>query len=198
MHLPVEQEKGLLFALVEVPAKSSLFDTSMYPQKIGYSEYLSEMSDVVLSWDEKNKLLYICDGATGYVYNLRDNSLGKCPANITGITPQGSTLYVTAPAAINIPDYSLCTDIHDFGTHNFKTIHALEFGTNVTGTLEAAIDYRDDFTADFTQTGWTNVSSRGTVFITALGREFRFKSRMANYEYSELDYITIKGIVHDH
>lgn len=190
--------EGRLFILGEMAMKSSLFESSMYPKKLDYSEYLSGMSDLVLSWDEENSLLYICDGASGYVYSPQDNSLGAGPVNITGIESQGGTLYVVSPAAITTPPFEICTDIYDFGTHKYKTIHELEFGINVTGTLQAAIDYRDDYTADFIQTSWTLVSTRGTVFITALGREFRFKAKISPYEYLELDYIKIKGIVHDH
>lgn len=189
---------GQLFLLGEMAMKSSLFEASMHPVKLDYSEYLSGMSDLVLSWDAENKLLYICDGTKGYVYSPEDGSLGSGPVNITGIASQGGTLYATAPADITIPVFEICTDIYDFGTNKYKTIHEIGFGTNVTGTLQAAIDYRDDISADFLQTNWENVSSRGNAFITALGREFRFRAKIGTYEYFELDYITTRGIVHDH
>jgi len=189
---------GYLFFLGESSMKSALFEASMYPKKLDYSEFLSGMADIVLSWDEENNLLYICDGATGYVYSLENNSLGAGPTNITGIGSQGSSLYVVAPTGIVTPSFEICTDIYDYGTHKYKTIHELEFGTNVTGTLQARIDYRSDITIDFSQTDWKDVSSKGNVFITALGREFRYRIKITEYEYLELDYITARGIIHDH
>jgi hypothetical protein len=190
--------KGDLYLLGEMVMKSSLFEASMQPAILGYSEYLAEMNDLVLSWDAENRLLYICDGATGYVYNPKDKSLGSGPINITGIGSQNGTLYATSPTDISIPSFEICTDIYDFNTNKYKTIHELEFGTNITGTLQAAIDYRDNVKADFTQTAWKDVSSRGNVYITALGREFRFRAKIGTYEYLELDYITTRGILHDH
>lgn len=196
IHFFVDTE-GKLFMLGEMAMKSSLFEASMHPENLDYSEYLEDMNDLVLSWNEKDQLLYICDGATGYVYSPQDKSLGKGPESITGFFSQGGASYITSPAAITTPAFEICTDIYDFGTHKNKTIHELEIGTNVTGTLQARIDYRDDFTADFSQTDWKDVSTRGTIFITALGREFRFRLKLASYEYLELDYISIKGIIHD-
>lgn len=190
--------KGRLFSLSETPMKSNVFEASSYPQKLDYSEYLSDMSDLVLSWDEENSLLYICDGEKGYVYNPENYSLGAGPAAITGIGSQGGILYIASSTLISTPAFEIGTDIYDFGTKKYKTIHEIEFGTNVSGVLQAAIEYRSDFTEDFKQTEWKDVMKKGNVFLTALGREFRFKAKVTAYEYIELDYINIKGIVHDH
>ena len=190
--------KGRLFSLGEIPMKSNVFEASSYPQKLDYSEYLSDMSDLVLSWDEENRLLYICDGEKGYVYNPENYSLGAGPATITGVGSQGGILYIASPTLISTPAFEIGTDIYDFGTTKYKTIHEIEFGTNVSGVLQAAIEYRSDFTGDFKQTEWKDVMKKGNVFLTALGREFRFKAKITDYEYIELDYINIKGIIHDH
>jgi len=190
--------KGRLFSLGETPMKSNVFEASSYPQKLDYSEYLSDMSDLVLSWDEENRLLYICDGEKGYVYNPENYSLGAGPATITGVGSQGGILYIASPTLISTPAFEIGTDIYDFGTTKYKTIHEIEFGTNVSGVLQAAIEYRSDFTGDFKQTEWKDVMKKGNVFLTALGREFRFKAKITDYEYIELDYINIKGIIHDH
>jgi hypothetical protein len=156
------------------------------------------MTNVVLSWDSENNVLYICDGTYGYIYSPADESLGTCSPLITGVNSQSGIFYAAASGTIVTPVFEICTDIFDFGTHRNKTIFELGFGTNVTGTLQAAIDYRNNFKSAFTQTSWKDVSARGAVFITALGREFRIKAKMTSYEYIEMDYITVNGIVHAH
>ena len=165
--------------------------------KLDYSEYLSTMlANMVLSYDEPNDLLYICDGSQGFVY--RNGSFGEGPKNLTGIGYQSGVLYPVAPAAIVIPALELCTDIYDLGTNRYKTVFELQFATNINGTLQAAIDYRKDFTADFTQTVWKDVMDRGSVFLTALGREIRFKVKLTAYEYCKTDYIKATGVIHKH
>lgn len=181
-----------------IDSTGQLFSLSEELKMLDYSEFLSVMSSPVLSWDNKNNVLYICDGTYGYIYSPKDESLGLCSPFITGISPQSGVLYTVVSGTISTPVFEICTDIFDFGTHRNKTIFELEFGTNVTGTLRAAIDYRNNFKSGFTQTAWADVSSRGTVFITALGREFRIRAKMTSYEYIEMDYITVNGIFHDH
>ena len=166
---------------------------------LDYSEYLADLgSNTVLSWDVKNSLLYICDGTSGYVYSPRSSSLGKGPVSITGIGSQDGLMCVVAPATIVTPVFEICTDIYDMGTRKNKTIFEIEIGTNIIGTLQVSIDYRNDFRAAFSQTDWKDVSKRGNCFLTALGREFRIRAKIENYEYFEVDYIIAKGIVHAH
>lgn len=178
--------------------KNQLFALGDSLQMLDYSEYLSVLTDPVLSYDIESNLLYICDGTYGFVYSPKDKSLGKGPVNVTGISSQGGTLYVTAPAAITTPVFEICTDIYDMGTRRGKSIYSLEIGTDLIGELQASIDYRLDKAAAFTQTGWFTVDKRGVVYITAYGREFRFRVRNLEYEYMEIDYITVDGEVHNH
>ena len=178
--------------------KDQLFSLSDGLEKLDYSEYLTVLTDPVLSFDIEANLLYICDGTYGFVYSPIDKSLGEGPVNVTGISSQGGTLYVAAPAAITTPVFEICTDIHDLGTRKNKTIFELEFGTNLEGTLQAAIYYRRDFNGTFTTTPWYGVTERGSVFITAMGREFMFRAKALELEYFEMDYLKINGIRHAH
>jgi len=166
-------------------------------KKLDYSEYLSPMlANMVLSYDEPNDLLYICDGSQGFVY--RDGSFGEGPKNLTGIGYQSGVVYPVAPEAIVVPALELCTDIYDLGMNHYKTVFELQFATNITGTMQAAMDYRANVKADFTQTEWKTVMDRGSVFLTALGREIRFKVKLTAYEYCEMDYIKLRGVIHAH
>jgi len=167
-------------------------------KKLGYSEFLSNLTDPVLTLDVENQLLYLCDGTIGYVYSIEDGSMGSGPANITGIGYQNGVAYTTASGQIDIPVFEICTDIYDYGTRKNKTIYQLEFGTNLGGTLQASVDYRRDITGTFVTTPWKNVHEKGTVKIVARGGEFRLRARLSTYEYFELDYIRVRGITHIH
>ena len=178
--------------------KDQLFSMGENLELLGYSEYLSDMTDPVMSYDVENSLVYICDGTYGFVYSPKDKSLGSGPVNVTGLSSQGGTLYVVSPATIVTPVFKICTDIHDMGTRKNKTVFEVEFGTDLSGPFQAAIDYRRDKADSFTTTPWYEVPESGSVFITAMGREFKIRARAVAWEYLEIDYITIKGIVHAH
>lgn len=165
-------------------------------EKLDYSEYLSGMlGSLILSWDAANKLLYICDGSQGYVFSQDSGSLGAGPVNVTGIDSQSGILYVVSPATIAIPTFEICTDIYDLGTRKGKNIYCLEIGTDLAGTLQAAIDYRLDKGAEFVTTPWQAVDERGIAYIPVGGREFRFRVKADALEYFELDYLIVSGEV---
>ena len=162
---------------------------------LDYAEYLSEMNDnLVMSYDNLNNLIYICDGSVGYVYDIVADSLGRCSPNITGIGYQSGVQYVTAPSAITTDPFEICTDTYDLGNRVGKTIYSLEFGVDLSTDLYAAIDYRRSKSDSFTQTPWYTVSSTGKVFITAWGREFRIRAKTLSYESFDLDYIKVNGV----
>lgn len=171
-----------------------------------YSEFLSSMtSAVTMSYDNLNKLLYICDGVSGFVFDEMTESLGQCPATITAFVNDSGLAYIGSPVVItNIP-FEICTDIYDFNTRSYKTINSIEIGTNVVEPLDVAIDYRRDKSQSFVQSLWHRTSPHGRAYIPAFGREFRFRVKIgavgvtpAKYEYFELDYIKVDGIVNDY
>ena len=178
--------------------KGQLYSLGESLQKLDYSEYLSTMSSPVMSYDAENELVYICDGTLGYVYSPRDKSLGSGPINVTGVSSQGGTLYVAAPATILMPDFEICTDIYDFGTRKLKTVFSIEYGIDVEAILQAKIDYRLDKAVEFSQTSWHDVDEKGFANITCNGREFRFRTRLTSYEWITLDYINVNGEVLEH
>ena len=189
---------GQLFMFGETAAKASLFESASYPQKLDYSEYLSVMTNPVLSWDELNNLLYICDGTYGYVYSPQSKSLGKGPINVTGMSSQSGVLYVAAPATIVIPTFEKWTDIYDMGSRKGKSIVSLEYGIDLTKTLKAAIRYRLNKASAFSQTNWYSVDSRGLCFIQCYGQEFQFGAKTDVWESFELDYMKVNGAIYDH
>lgn len=167
-------------------------------EKLDYSEFLSNLaSTAVLSYDQENGLIYLCDGGTGYVYSPSDKSLGEGPINITGIGSQSGTLYTAAASTISTPTFEICTDIFDFGTRKAKTIHNVQIGTDLTSTLSVAVDCRRDKSSTFETIPWREVNDDGVVHTTCYGNEFRFRIKSSSYEYFEIDYVTINGVIND-
>lgn len=165
--------------------------------KLDYSEYLSALnSNVVMSYDSSNNLIYICDGSLGFVFNSDNTSLGSGPSKITGVGYQSGTLYVGASSAVITEPFSICTDIYDFRTRRYKTIHSIEVGTDLSADLYAAIDYRREIQEEFSTTTWCQLSEKGKAYPTAFGKEFRIRLKTLVYDYFEVDYITVNGVVH--
>ena len=189
---------GKLYSVGETVMKASLFEASIYPEKLDYSGYLSTMDDLVLSWDGLNRLLYICDGMSGYVYSSDDKSMGTGPINITGIGLLNGSLYAVSSSTITNPIFEICTGIYDMGSRKNKTINSVELGIDVTGDLWVTLDYRKDKAANFVTLPWKKVSPNGITNIPCYGIEFRVRVKRTTYAYFELDYIRVNGIVHDY
>jgi len=178
-----------------VDNEGKLWKVSSNLQKLGYSEYLSELNEsIVLSYDEERNLVYICDGNLGYIYNAESGSFGEGPENITGIGYRSGTEYVAASSAITTAPFEICTDIFDLGSRAGKTIFSIELGTDLSVALSIAVDWRRDKSSEFTQTPWYTVSAHGRAIVIAYGREFRFRVKAASYESFELDYIKVNGV----
>lgn len=160
---------------------------------LDYREYLSGLTDPVLTLDNSTNLLYICDGTSGYVYSPDSKSLGEGPINVTGMGYQSGVLFVASPAAVSIPAFEIWTDINDLGTRKGKSIQSLDIGVDIAGTLQAAIRIRQDKASAFSQTGWQVVDPRGQVFIPSWGIEFQFGFKADVYEYFEIDYFNVIG-----
>jgi hypothetical protein len=169
-------------------------------EMLGYEEYLASLGpSLVMSYDEYNQLIYICDGNVGYVYSTRSKSLGEGPENITGAGYQDGTLYLTASeTTVTIEPFEICTDIYDFGSRKNKSVVDIDVGTNVSQTLYAAIDYRLSEAASFASTPWVRVNPNGKASLPCFGVEFRFKFKVLAYEQFDLDYLRVNGVVHNY
>jgi len=180
-----------------VDKEGSLWSLGEGLARLDYSEYLVALTNPVLSWDQENRLLYLCDGVRGFVYSPDDKSLGKGPPTITGIGYQGGTAYVISPITIVTPTFEVWSDIYDMGVRKGKGIESLEFGIDLTIDLKAAVRYRLDKAASFRQTGWQTLNSEGVAYVQCYGQEFQFGVKADSYQYFELDYIKVNGRVYN-
>jgi len=164
--------------------------------KLDFSEYLSQMDTVILSLDLLSGLLYICDGVSGYVYNTYEGSMGEGPVNITGVDKLSGTLLSVADGEIETPKFEILTDTYDFGTRKDKTIYSLEVGTDMKEFLRSSVDFKTSNRKDWQRIGWYLVNPDGMSYPKCFGVEFRFRLKAYTYEYFEIDYIKINGVIH--
>lgn len=164
---------------------------------IGYAEYLKELtSSVVMSWDLQDRLIFICDGLRGFVFDPETSSLCRGPINVSGIGYQNGQRYVVGPEVINTPNLEFTTDIYDFGSRFGKHITSIEVGVDTFGyttDIEVAVEYRLNKSEAFIQTPWVPLDNRGIAFIACFGYEFRFHLRASDAAQFHIDYLIIKG-----
>ena len=170
-----------------------LFSFSGKLERLDYSEYLSELSNPILSFDSTNELLYICDGVLGFVYSPEMKSFGSGPNNVTGIGYRDGNAYIASPSVISIPAFELWTDILDFGTRHGKTLHMIEVGTDHSGELLTSVEFRMDKSQNFIRLPWVRTDPAGVAQFICHGKEFRIGVCVNSYQYLEIDYINIEG-----
>jgi hypothetical protein len=172
---------------------------------LDYSEYLSVLTSPKISMDPELGILYICDGVYGFVYGIQTKSFGEGPINVTGIGSKDGSLIVVAPTEeVEIPKFEICTDTYDLGTRKPKTITSIEVGTDLTQNLEVMVETRlsnkndpgTEVSANFVRTKWCLVNPSGIAITPCYGVEFRFRFRSLIYEYFEIDYLKVDGVVH--
>ena len=162
-------------------------------ERLGYVEFLSSMSNPVISYDRINKLAYICNGTLGYVLNCETYSMGAGPVNISGIGYFDGVPYIIASGSIINPEPYLTFHSTDFSNRNFKTVTEVEVGGEFDG-LELGVSFRSN-TDSYTGPVWFTVTSEGRAFPNIFAKEFKF--HLSSEEDLRLDYFNVKGIFAD-
>lgn len=165
-------------------------------ERLGYSEFLSQMADPVMSLDSVKNLLYICDGTYGFIYSTKDKSFGSGPVDLTGIDSRGSTRYAVSSSSLTIPKFDICTGIYDMGTRKPKNIHSVEIATKLSEHLELLIKYRTSNRESFRNSPWFFVNPDGIAYSPCYGIEFKFRIRSFILEQFQTDRLKINGSIH--
>jgi len=164
---------------------------------LGYEEFLFPLTSPVLSYDASEGLVYICDGTLGYVYSVEERSLGKGPANVTGIGFSNGYAYTIGSGVFEIPEFEITSDLLDFENRGNKTIHEIEVGGETEGRLDVQVEFSKGLKQSFVGTGWRSVGPNGLVSIPCFGKDFKISLRCPNPMSVKLDYIRVKGIIHN-
>lgn len=164
---------------------------------LGYSEFLISLIDPVMSYDNFNKYIYICDGTNGFIYSVDSDCLTVGPPNVTSIHYRDDEFIVGAPADIVIPDFILVTDVYDMGTKKEKTIFEFIVNSSDPTGLELSIDYKILMDEEFVTLPYVDVGPFGVVKRPCFGREFRFRVKGTGVaETFKIESITVNGVIH--
>lgn len=163
--------------------------------KFGYEEFLSVLTNPIISYDRLSKLAYICDGTIGFVFSVEDASLSKGPNNVTSIGFYAGVSHICSSGALTIPSKTITFQNTDFYNRNFKTITEVEIGGEFDSTLVVGISYRNN-SGTFSSPVYFSVTSEGRAFPNFFAKDFKFS--LAATGITNLDYIKFKGIFADY
>jgi len=166
-------------------------------KRIGYKDLFAAMNDIVMTYNKYANVIYICDGTTGYVYDIENNALASGPVNITGAEYKNGTVLLTATSDIYIPDPELTTNVYDFGTKNPKTITDAEVISDFSGVLEVKVYTRQTTAGAFLNSPWTTVMPDGKVVIPCYGKEFKFGIKAAAGSNFYIEELKVNGHIHN-
>lgn len=166
--------------------------------KLGYEEFLSALGNISMFYDHYNYLVYICDGSKGYIYSEESEGLTEGPGNITSFNAQDGLNYCVRLGDITNPNFSVVTDIIDFGTLSYKTINSVSVECSNSNELEIAIDFRLDSSSNFTTTPFVKFNNEGVATIPCFGKDFRLRFRGPTDTSFVMKSVKIDGQIHDY
>lgn len=153
-------------------------------KKLGYQKHLETLTKpTIMVYDEKKRIVYICDGHVDSHLYVPGEGLGCSPYDsLTGMGQKDGFFMVVASTPQGNLGLGCQTDILDFGTRKEKTISRIEFGEV---GVSAQIDYAHS-TGQMESTPWVNSDKKGVVYIHASGVDFQI-SWKGGTKYPEIN-----------
>lgn len=159
--------------------------TAEGPQRLGFREFLEELSSPVLNYDETYDRLFISDNVRGFIY---DQGLGGGYAALSSV----SRGLMMSPGELSGVPLAVMTDTLDFGHRGLKQLTWVELGTDTFETLEVACDFRYRVNESWRTSPWVRVNNEGAGFLGVTGVEFRVRVRQLVFEPIRLDYVNVR------
>jgi hypothetical protein len=165
-----------------------LMKVDLQPKLLGYQEWmlaLTDIADIVVSYDSQKGDWYISDGATTYLCNERGmTSVYQHP---TSVAPYGGGLIGITEDGTNLTSM-LCTDRLDFQNRDIKTVNTLEADVGTTAVY-GAIDYKFNVNEDWGISTYKQFNKHGFCTPIMSGVELRLRLRWTDYTTFGLSYI---------
>jgi len=180
----------ILGCLWAITSSASAVEPEPKLQRIGYEEYLRDMTNPVLLWDAAKRRLYISDANTGFIYN--DSALTGGHAGLTGLYRIASNLTAVGPETLIANPVHICTDIIDFERRGLKSIESVQTDIITDVPVLGAIDYRYKKSEPFRTTPWSPVNNEGVLHRRTAGVEFRIRFKTLDYGTFDMTYMSIQ------
>ena len=157
--------------------------------RLGYQEFLSSLSDIVVSKNPAEHEFYISDADASYLLTQEGmsgihqlvTSCGRVNGSVVGLFDDSEDV-----------EFRLTTDMVDMGFRGQKTIQTLELGTYTSNVVQTAVDWRVDKSAALRTSPWVLSGPQGVSTNIIAGTEFRLKMKVADYTDVDLSYITAR------
>ncbi len=159
-----------------------LLTSDLKATKLGYKEFFLDMLGqiIMINYSAEEKAFYIGNDQT--TYKLRENGLCQVDQIITSVSfTDGGEVAFCDEAGYRDKQFLLTTDIIDFDLSGYKTINSIEADYAGEGAIYASIYYRNDKSADFSQTEWRRLNPDGWVRLPCSAREFKIALKCSDY-----------------
>lgn len=163
-------------------------------QRLGHKEFFSGMldSDIVVSYDERNREFWIADGTDCYVRT--STGLSKAPWMPTTVSfaeggNVGVKFAVASPSAVGI-----VTQPFDGGSKGIFEVYEVRLATTDTHTTgwQVAIDWRVGKADSWTRSTAVTCDTRGIARVKVTGMEFRIVLTHADRTKADLERIEVE------
>ena len=159
-------------------------------EKLGYEEFLVDLTNPVLTYDPAEKRLYISSVEDSYIFN--DGALTGGYDNLNGLYRVGNSIQALSDSDVVMKPVYIITDEIDFERRGLKSIESMQFDTISEVPLFAAIDYRFNKSEGFRTTEWSPLNKSGVVHRKCSGYDFRIRLKGLDHGSFDLSYISIQ------
>jgi hypothetical protein len=166
--------------------------------QLHYEEFLSQLTNLVMLYDEVKRIIYICDGTLGYIYSIDDNSLGEGPSNVTGIGYSEGTQYLLTSGTLSVPKVDLITEVFDLGSRKNKTVESVEIEHSAEQFLLVAVESKAPQNATFNSSPYVTSGPNGIAYPRGFGQDFKIKIKASSLEDFRMARIKINGQFHQY
>lgn len=169
---------GKDFNLYSVSPRRALSDAGYAPNKLGYKEYLKELTDPIVTYDSHNRVWWICDYQKSFLYNgVGLSQASESPTHVSNL--DGSVFGFTTPNASD--EIHVETSPINLNSSAIKTLNCVEAAISAEGAsigeVEGGVDYKFASNSGYRMQRWINLSPEGAFFPCISGVTLKIRYR---------------------
>ena len=159
-------------AFVDLSGYLWVLDKTLKLERIGYQEFLSPLSNPMVSYRSDLGEFLISDKSRCFVFTKY--GMGECHQITTSCGVSSGIAYGMCK---DTKDYTaqITSDTFDFKVRSMKTVEWLEFDAIQNASMYAAVDYRYDKKGTFATSPWKVLNKEGVARICMTAVDFRLK-----------------------
>lgn len=164
--------------------------TSSGIEVLGYQHHLEELTgeDIIINYEPYENKFYI--GNSSKTFLMTDKGMSEIPQHPSAVWRIGGQSYML-PETVDTFDYTLASEIFDFGYRGQKTIFSMESTVGYSQGASVMADFRLSDT--FVSTSYIDLNNQGIAAIIAAGNEFRFKLKLNSMDSNDIiSYLRVK------